>query len=148
MFQTSMHSKYFLKLPGVIICRQEVEFLRYLNWFKIWPKRIIYREFFQLCIANNDDLVVNLNFLLIPYWILSCWMIHLKKIFVGISPFIRLCDNVQVSSHLWIQGYFRKAFCWFSWEVFELKTNAIPIFASSFQELLHEPIRFLLWPTQ
>ena len=47
---------------------------------------------------------------------------------------------IKLGSHQWIQGYLRKNFCWFSREVFELQTNPIPIFASSFQELSHDQI--------
>ena len=55
---------------------------------------------------------------------------------------------IQLTTHLWIQGYLRKAFCWFSREVFELEMIPIPIFASSFQGLSDEQVKFSLRPTQ
>ena len=55
---------------------------------------------------------------------------------------------IQFGSHQWIQDYLGKIFCWFSREVFELETNPILIFASFFQGLSLEHIRFLLQPTQ
>ena len=44
-----------------------------------------------------------------------------------------ICQEFQTSTvclHQWIQGYFRKAFCWFSREVFVQLTNPIPHFKS------------------
>ena len=46
------------------------------------------------------------------------------------------------------QGYLGKVFCWFSWEVFKLEISPIPIFASSFQGLSDEQVKFSLQPTQ
>ena len=56
--------------------------------------------------------------------------------------------DLQLTTHQWIQGYLRKAFCWFSLEVFELEISPIPIFASSFQGLSDEQLKFSLQSTQ
>ena len=55
---------------------------------------------------------------------------------------IAAIEDLQFGSHQWIHGFFGIAFCLFSREVFDLETNPIPIFASSFQYLSNEPIRF------
>ena len=57
-------------------------------------------------------------------------------------------SELQLTTHQWIQGYLRKAFCWFFLKVFELEISPIPIFTSSFQGLSDEQSKFSLWSTQ
>ena len=64
--------------------------------------------------------------------------------FIEVSKFVERFVKLQFDSHQWIQGYFRKAFCWFSRKVYELETNPIPIFASSFQGHSDELVKFSL----
>ena len=53
-------------------------------------------------------------------------------------------DNTSMNPRLFI----KKTFCWFSREVFKLEISTIPIFATSFQGLSDEQVKFSLWPTQ
>ena len=64
------------------------------------------------------------------------------------SPKQHVLLFVQIASKLWIQTFLIKTICWFSQEVFELQISPIPIFASSFQGLSDELIKFSLRPIQ
>ena len=72
-----------------------------------------------------------------------------EKLFAAIKTISIDCFlNLQLTTHQWIQAFLVKTLSWFYREVFELNISPIPIFASSFQELLDGQIKFSLRLTQ